>query len=229
MWWRNTASLNFALIVADGDAPSLALLKHYSARASNFIALDGAATWLLEQNLRPHIVIGDLDSFEKARWPEIPTQYVDDQNTNDLEKALAYCQKHNLHRVVILGAFGQRIDHFLTNLFAVRKYAYDLDLALLDDEQMAFILRPGEKLELLDMRGAYCSLFPFGPNIGPITTSGLQYPLQRELLCLDKRIGTLNRIVEDKALIVSEQGDLLIVLPLSLFPQPLRLIPQGKL
>lgn len=213
MWWQKPGVQTFALIVADGEAPSLALLRNYRALASSFIALDGAANWLLEHKEQPDIVVGDLDSFDSAAWPEVRTHYVDDQNTNDLDKALAYCKTNALGRVVILGAFGRRIDHFLTNLFVVRKYAFDLELALIDDQQMAFLLRPGERIELLGMKDAYCSLFPFGSKTGPITTTGLKYTLHQEFLSLDQRIGTLNRITEDKASIICEEGDLLIILP----------------
>lgn len=215
MWWENPAQGSFSLILADGQPPSLSLLEFYKKRARYFVALDGAANWALPLKLTPDIVIGDLDSFHSELWPEVRTEYVDDQNSNDLEKALIYCQAQALKRVVILGAFGRRVDHFLTNIFVLRKYASTMELCMADESQVAFIASPGESIELKDMRNSWLSLVPLDSRIGPITTTGVKYPLSAEYLYAQHRIGTLNIISEVEASIYCESPDLLVLMPLA--------------
>jgi thiamine pyrophosphokinase len=213
MWWTKKPVFDFALIVADGDPPSLELIRNFREQARAYFALDGAANWLLEQNEVPDLIIGDLDSFDRNKWPKIPILCIADQNSNDLEKALVYCQEQGINRAIILGAFGRRLDHLLTNLFVLRKFNEKLAIMMADDTQMAFIAKPGQTLELLDMKDEYLSLFPCGNNVGPVTTTGVQYGLKKECLSFDQRIGTLNRIIENRATIHNERGDLLIIMP----------------
>lgn len=213
MWWLDPDSSEYCVILAHGDPPSLELFKTYKTSAKFFIALDGATTWALENNTVPDLVIGDLDSFPELDWPKANCMFIADQDSNDLEKGLLYCHENNLHRVMILGAFGQRIDHLLTNLYVIRKYAANMQLCIADDNQVAFIQKPGEKIEILNMNNCFLSLFPLDERTGPITSTGVKYPLSQEFLYSKKRIGTLNRIIKNRATIYCESGELLIVMP----------------
>lgn len=198
------------LILADGEKPSLAIFKYFYSKKETLIVLDGAASWVLEQKIVPDLVIGDMDSFlNKPQGLIIHQDF--DQETNDLEKALGYCVKNGLREITILGAFGHRIDHFLTNIAVLARFAH-LNIAMVSDDQIAFIC-PLNGISLSLPKGSYISLFPIGESVGPVLTKGLKYPLQNEILSITTRLGTLNRMEKDEALIQCENGSLLVIAP----------------
>jgi thiamine pyrophosphokinase len=203
---------SFALILLDGAKPSLALFRSYQSHAHIFIAVDGAAAWALKKGFTPDLIIGDLDSFV-SEYPPCEIKSVPEQNSNDLEKTLIHALDEGLKNLLIMGAFGLRADHFLTNIYVLKKYAERINLLFIDDKQMAFMCPQAKLVRILEHRDGYLSLFPLALKVGPITTQGVQYPLHGELLSLHDRIGTLNKIISDEAHLRCESPDLLVFLP----------------
>ena len=71
------------------------------------------ASKLLELDIRPDEVVGDFDSLSeeaKAFYKEAKFSRSEDQDSTDLEKAL---RSIDSPVVIVLGAFGGRIDHTL--------------------------------------------------------------------------------------------------------------------
>src|SRR5580658_598985 len=99
------------LILANGEKPSLNLFKKYFDQKKRLIALDGASSWLYTNGFKPDLIIGDMDSLEKHVTGPLVT--ISDQESNDLEKALKYCEEAGFLKISLLGAFGLRADHFL--------------------------------------------------------------------------------------------------------------------
>lgn len=107
----------------------------------------------------PDVITGDLDSLLPAtrlyyehRGAEIVE--VADQDSNDLDKALAAVVRHyapnkqprktDTIRCVVFGAFGGRFDQEMAGVQALYKYSNsNLQLFLYDDHTMAFLLPSG--------------------------------------------------------------------------------------
>lgn len=201
------------LIVAHGAEPSRALFEYCASYAHLVIALDGASRYMTRENLRFDLVIGDMDS---AHLPSLsPEQMVitPDQNSNDLEKSLRYCQSKELQEVTVLGAFGMRSDHFLTNLHVISKFSEHMTITLLSDNELACMCPKNQELVIDHALGSYLSLFPLSDVVKSITTTGVEYPLVNEDLSIASRLGTLNRINASRATISYESGQLLILMP----------------
>ena len=113
-----------------------------------------------------------------------------DQNTNDLEKALAYCAKRGWRKPVIVGATGKREDHSLGNVF--RALAYGCEIVT---DCGRFIPICG-KATFKVTKGAAVSVF--SPDAKTrMTSKGLEWPLDdvrfRNLYC-----ATLNRATSSR-------------------------------
>lgn len=201
------------LIVGNGEKPPIKTLVAYRKHATKLFALDGAGEWLMQYDIKPDAVIGDMDSLPDATGKDISYIQIQDQESNDLEKALQYCLQNHYTEATIMGAFGLRIDHFLTNLFVLKRFASHLSLNMVDDHQCAFICPPKKLISFENLIGCYISFFPLNDEVGPITSTGVMYPLNGEILSLNNRIGTLNYINEDRATLYCEQGSLLVVMP----------------
>lgn len=209
------------LILADGELPSLGLIKQFLSQKETFIALDGAASWLLHQGISPDLVIGDMDSIPEKELLRLPFIKSFDQETNDLEKALSYCEDLGLKDISLLGAFGLRADHFLTNMAILARFSH-LNIAMIDDQQIAFICPLNQKIDFSLPKGSYISLFPLNEKVGPIWTTGVDYPLKGETLSINGRLGTLNRINEEDASISCAAGSLLVLAPWQATTRPLK-------
>lgn len=201
------------LLIANGEKPSLAFLEHYRKYASKLIALDGASSWLLEHGIKPDLIIGDMDSADFNTIRGLPLLTVPDQNSNDLEKGLSYCHELGYSEVTVLGAFGLRIDHFLTNLYVLKKWARLLTVTLVDEYQCGFLCDNQRQLEFINLAGNFISFFPLSDMVGPVWSTGVDYPLTNEMLSMSFRIGTLNRICSIKATLYCQNGDLFVTMP----------------
>lgn len=172
------------VILADGEFPrkggaAYALL----ASAGTVICCDGAAD-VYRRRLRrePEAVVGDCDSV-KGRFARVVR--VADQETNDLEKAAAYCRARGWRQPLVLGATGKREDHTLGNVFR----ALALGLEVVTDHGR-FVPFAGRRTFMVG-KGTAVSVFAPDPATR-MTSRGLAWPLDdvvfRSLFC-----ATLNR------------------------------------
>lgn len=199
------------LILAHGEPPPLSRLRHHLQQASLFIALDGAANELASVGLRPDVVIGDLDSYDRNSFPDLEPILDPDQDTNDLEKGLLYAVNQGATSAVVLGATGRRLDHTLKNLSVLRQFHDQLDLYFEDRFATISVLSEGDPpLELEGEVGQGISLFPLSGRVEGVQTEGLVWPLELEPLENGVRDGTSNRLKGNRASISLVKGDLLV-------------------
>ena len=178
------------VVLAAGDFPRKggAAWKLLSA-AKRVVACDSAADAYRRRFRKwPTVIVGDLDSLSRlpsrvSRPPSLVK--VHDQNTNDLEKAMAYCAKQGWRDPVIVGATGKREDHSLGNVF--RAFAYGCEIVT-DHGRFVPVC---DKATLIVAKGAAVSIFAPDPKTR-MTSKGLKWPLApvrfRNLYC-----ATLNR------------------------------------
>ena len=156
--------------------------------ATRVVACDSAADAYRRRFRKwPTVIIGDLDSFSRPNLFPLPFSLipVPDQDTNDLEKALAYCAQQGWRNPVIVGATGKREDHTLGNVFR----ALDYNCTIVTDLGRFIPVR--NKATLTVAKGATVSIFAPDPKTR-MTSKGLKWPLApvrfRNLYC-----ATLNR------------------------------------
>lgn len=94
------------VILANGEFPNHEAPLSLLSLAGTVICADGSANILRSLNLKPHIIIGDLDSIAKKHSYE--GLIVDDSNQSntDLEKAIEFTMLNSVKEVTVLGAVG---------------------------------------------------------------------------------------------------------------------------
>lgn len=188
-----------ALVLVHGDAPDPALLAARAAEADWFVCADGAVATALAAGVTPHAVIGDMDSIERPRpgAPAVPPAVqrieVADQETTDLEKALLEVLRRGFPRVVVLGAAGQRWDHFFGHLSLFARFADRLQLESEDAHGRLRVVPPGPWFELDLPPGSKLSLLPL-PRATGIESEGLRWPLAGATLALGEQEGISNAV-----------------------------------
>ena len=197
------------IILANGEKPShptpLSVLK----KAEKIICCDGAITFLEEQNLIPHILIGDCDSISSEQKEKYGTLILKDDNDdyNDLQKALKYCIANQWEQVVILGASGLRDDHFLANIGILMHYADKLSLSMVTNHGVFTPIL--QTTDFKSYAGQQISVFSFSPDTR-ITYHGLKYPVHKQKF---KELweGSLNEAVGERFTVeVERKGKVLV-------------------
>ncbi len=200
-----------AVIVSNGFPPSKELLEEELKLADLVIGADGGGNTLLNHGYTPHVVIGDMDSFEKPDSLDFEIIKDADQETNDLEKALALAVYRDAETCTVLGAFGRRMDHSLKNLSVLKRFDGAFNQLIFKDERLSARIINSAYSGKLPV-GSIISLFPLSGKVTGITTQGLKYPLKNEILENGERDGTSNENVEEEFTIEIESGDLVVFL-----------------
>lgn len=198
-----------AVIVSNGFPPGKEILEDELKSADLIIGADGGGNTLIEQGIRPDIVIGDMDSFRKPENVNFEIIYDPDQETNDLEKALTEALKRGVKSCVVMGTFGLRMDHSLKNLSVLKQFNDAFNELLYKDESLtASIINSRFTAER--PVGSIISLFPLSGLVKGVTTKGLKYELNGEDLENGVRDGTSNENTERTFSIQVEEGDLVV-------------------
>ena len=194
-----------ALIVAGGTPPTKKLLEQEIQQADLLIGADSGGHVFLGHGFTPDIVIGDLDSFVYTRHEGINVLEDPDQETNDLEKALAYALKRGSISCVILGALGKRIDQTMKNVSVLQQFWSRFeDIRFRDDYGDTFLVESPYKPNY--PVGTMISFFPVRNPVEEFTSSGVLYPLTNSILEMGGLDGTSNEITEEEVTITFNDG-----------------------
>ena len=202
------------LIICNGEPPSNKLLLEHWKKTDFHIAADGGANFLNSHRLKPNIIIGDLDSLDDEMFKETSPEaifLIEEQQTNDADKAVRYSLEKGAKTIHLLGAAGKRQDHFLANLEVMYKYSSQIKIILwTETERMEFIsVRWEETLA----KGRVISLLPVFGGASGVSTIGLAYPLERQTLEPGKiPLGVSNSVTNSPVVINITEGKLLLVL-----------------
>jgi thiamine pyrophosphokinase len=202
-----------ALILANGNYPEPEIVRDLAAQADYIVAADGGANWALKCGIVPHVIIGDFDSLssplqQAAEFEKIKQIFDNNQETNDLEKALLHCIRAGCSNIYICGATGERIDHSLATLQLAKKYYRKAHIQIITEKAIISILKRGT-YNFATVPEQLISLLAF-PRAGALTTEGLLYPLNHETLKEGSR-GISNSAISARVKIHLESGCLLFI------------------
>ena len=164
------------------------------------------------------MAVGDFDSVSETDLNNIKSQAkqvvqsVPEKNDTDMELALkAVFEEDPTARVSVYGAFGGRLDHFLSNIFLPT----DPDLApymeqiQLVDGRNRLLYRPAGCHEILpDPAMSYVGFMPVGG--GHLEITGAKYPLHPENYFLKAMYGS-NEFLDQPIQVSLDRGYLVIV------------------
>jgi len=189
------------LLALDGDLPSSKLINDLYSSHTPLIAADGAALKLRDRDIRPDIIIGDLDTLRDERhdpfFAEATIIADPGQDEYDSGKALAWIIGKGYEQVMVIGAEGGMIDHVLNNFSLLARFSDRLRIAVRQEDSVGYIVR--DELQLSTEPGDRISLIPL-PK-ARVTTEGLQWNLNNEILEIRSREGGSNRAVENRVVV----------------------------
>ena len=175
------------------------------SRNKLIVAADGGADRLLDYEILPDKVIGDLDSISDKTATKLEDWLIlnKDIQKTDLEKAVEYAIERGSKKIQIVGWSGGRIDHTIAAL----GLAFDSRIELIDDK---FTVKCISDLEIIeDEKGTLFSLISV-PE-ARVSIQGARWELDHEKLKMGGR-GIHNEIGESgKVEIQRHSGNILLI------------------
>lgn len=199
------------LLICNGEAPSRALCRRLARKADLIVAADGGANTARTRGIRPHVIIGDLDSMTpstRSYFAGSQVVHVTRQDNTDFEKALDYVAERRAKEVTVIAATGRRIDFTLGNLSVIWKYVRLFEVSFVSDGWHAVPV--SRKITVRSRKGTVVSLIPFGPCSG-ITLRGLEYPLRHASMRVGD-IGVSNVVTRSPFTVEVTRGKMLLIL-----------------
>lgn len=196
------------IICVNGPLPNENIFRFLIDQADMLICADGGANRVVEKDVIPNFVVGDLDSISAEARSKIPSEnliHQPSQYATDFEKTLQFAIDKQIENAIIIGATGERLDHQICNLTMIEKFSPFIDLQVVDDWGIGQFI--SEKAVFNGEIGQHVSLHSFGKAEG-ITTSGLKYPLKKETLEWAVRDGQSNEIISNPVEISVQSGAL---------------------
>lgn len=205
-----------AILFANGEIDPCTEIKHGSSMDELIIAVDGGLRHCLHYDLRPDLLIGDLDSVDPAEVQQLASLGVQvekfpvEKDETDLELAVLRALEMGAQNLILFGGLGGRLDHTLGNLsllFHPRLIHHSI--RFLDGKTEIFAI--SEYADLAGKAGDLVSLIPWGGNAEGVSTHGLVYPLKNETLFHYHTRGISNVMLADTASVSVKGGTLLCV------------------
>jgi len=204
------------VIFANGQADSTA--RDYISASDTIICADGGAIHALELGLTPDLVIGDLDSLDDAVVQDLQKREISIQrhpvnkDKTDLELALDYVvQQHGTH-VLLLTAFGGRVDQMIGNLLVFTLPSFQkLDATIIDrNHKIHVIAEPCTKTFHGAARDTF-SILPLSPLLHIDTLKGTEWPLDNTELHMGSSHGMSNKFVQPDVILTISNGSCLVI------------------
>jgi thiamine pyrophosphokinase len=202
------------VIFANGDLPDPEKARKLIMSDDVLIAADAGARHILELGLIPARAIGDFDSISSddltsmrsAGVEMIP--YPSNKDKTDLDLAIDLALVEGVESILVLAAFGGRLDMVLSNISLLfRPDLQYIDIHLDDGLQEVFLIKSYAKI--IGNSGDMVSLIPWGKNAEGVSTQGLHWSLHHETMEPFSSRGISNEMLGSHAEVTIQEGSLL--------------------
>ena len=206
-----------AIVVLGGTPPTRAIRQHIPAHQL-VIAADSGLHGAIDLGLRVNVVIGDMDSVDKAVLAAVEangttvTQLPRDKDSTDAELALLKAVEMGATKIVLITKGGGRLDHEL-GVFAVLQNPSlrHCTIEALWDNSILHLIHGPASVTITGKVGSNVGLIAAGGSASGISTAGLKWALANESLTPHSSRGISNQLTEETATISVQTGSLFVV------------------
>jgi len=197
------------ILVLNGKLFKKSKLTLFLKDYSKIICVDGAANKVINANMKPDHIIGDLDSISRINLVKYKNKVVElkDQNYNDLQKALNWLKNNGTSNIDIIGFDGKRADHMINNFNIIIDDINNFNIKIITERGTFYTV--DKKMTFNNILNKSVSLFNKNPN-NQISSKGLKYELKDRIL-LNMYEGTLNLAIQNNITVVTKYKILIFI------------------
>lgn len=202
---------NRRILIAAGGKPDL---PPPGSHWDLVIAVDHGGDLLRRWGIEADTIIGDLDSLSPEgmrhhleHGAEI-IRFSPDKNETDLELALRNLPNETGNEVYLTNLWGGRFDHSIMNLLMMSHFTSKGLLLFPTTDGVGGIMGPG-RLSLSAPLHLGTGLIALSQEVGGLSSHGVQWPLNNEILRYGESRGVSNRLVHSPWRLTLGSGALL--------------------
>lgn len=199
-----------AVIIGNGTIDDYNYIGGKLRKNDYVICADGGYKHAVALNVKPAVVIGDMDSIGENEYDGEVINLPIRKDFTDSEVCVKYILLKDFDEILMLAFTGTRADHTLTNMLLLKQIAEAGKNAKIVDEHNEIIFASAENT-IYGQKGDIVSIIPVGGNLSGITTKGLDYPLENETLVFGESRGVSNVMTTGKCSVTIASGMGLII------------------
>lgn len=206
------------LIISGGAVERPEMLAEAVRQADRVICVDGGLKHIAALGLVPDLVVGDMDSVDRAELVKIThlgavvKEYPADKDDTDTALALAEALAWQPDEIVLLGATGTRFDHTLANVHLLRvALEQGVRARIVNDYHEISLVAPHLPAVVEGKEEDLFSLLPLTEEVTGVNVSGARWPLENAVFRIGNPYGVSNRLAGARAEITVGRGLMLLV------------------
>lgn len=168
------------------------------------IGVDGGCNYLIENNIKMDLAIGDFDSIkDRNLLKDIETITKTNMDYSDLELAVEYCLEKKFKKAYLFGFTGKRSDHFIFNIRMIQKmFQLGIEVYMVDEFNVITLIDEEKEFEKSCFK--FFSIVPlFEDTI--ISITGAKYNLNNQKLDMVSTLTLSNEWIEEKIKIITNK------------------------
>ncbi|HHW48177.1 MAG TPA: thiamine diphosphokinase [Clostridiaceae bacterium] len=205
------------IVICNGSITDYEYYKRYFDDVQLIVCADGGALHAIKMGVKPHILVGDLDSLrnEVLKWFENTeveiVHFPVEKDMTDSELAINIAADRGCTYIKIIGGFGSRLDHSLANIFLLKKLLdKGIKASIINENNEITLIK--DKITLQKREGYNVSLIPISEKAEGVTLKGFYYPLQEATIEMGSTWGISNEFVDETAEVTIKSGLMLVIL-----------------
>ncbi len=199
-----------AVIIGNGTISNYDKIKQKLRADDYIICADGGYNHAKCMGVKPAVVVGDMDSIGDNDYDGEIINLPIRKDFTDSEVCIKYILLKHFEEVMMLGFTGARQDHSITNMLLLKQFADAGTNAYIVDEHNEIRFTAQEN-NIYGKKGDIVSIIPITGDLVGVTTSGLDYPLNDEILIFGESRGVSNIMTSNKCTISIKAGFGLII------------------
>lgn len=198
-------------LFGSGDMLNKEIVKNMIKDADYTICADGGVKHLLQCDLVPDMVVGDLDSINEKNLKIINDNNVKiqkfptDKDYTDMELAVEHAIELGAKDIVLGGVIGTRMDHSMGNIMMLSSISNKGVKATIFDNHNEITILKDEKRKF-EKTHEYISILPLTNDGAIVSSQGLKYEVNNREFRYAALLGVSNEIVKDTCMITVHKG-----------------------
>lgn len=199
-----------AVIIGNGSMYDYEYIAEKLRSDDYIVCADGGYRHAKKLNVRPDVLIGDLDSLGDNDYDGEVINLPVRKDFTDSEICVKYVVLKDFEEILMLGFTGTRYDHSLTNILLLKQISDAGKSAKIVDENNEILWCEDENI-IYGKKGDIVSIIPVGGDLLGVSTGGLEYPLENEDLYFAQSRGVSNVMISNKCTITKRAGSGIII------------------
>ncbi len=198
------------VIISSGPVNNAKYISRES-KGAFVICTDGGIYNAARAGVSPNLVIGDFDSSDAKDASGEMITLPCEKDVTDTHAAVLHALSMGAEKIALLGATNGRADHYFANVAMLELINEAGAVGRIVDEQNVILLHPTGACKISENRYKYISVVALDEAVGPVTITGMKYPLSGRMLSRKNPIAISNEKTGDEGVIEIAQGRALVI------------------